>query len=255
MMNWNNNRTLLILGGSAILAVGMIASSFALSRFMVRIRQQEENTITTRGLAERKITSDIGALECTVGASGKTQEEGFKKLSRSYTLLKFVLKKAGFKDGELEEGAPDCATVTKPVRTRDSNNRETFTEEFSHFRYTRTLRIVSRQVDLVHGQSMELANLVLSGVEITVGEPAYYVSDLEQYKLELVAEATDAAMKRARITAEKCDSKVGRLITARNGIIQITRPASSDISDSGYYDTTSREKIMKVVVSATFEAE
>ncbi len=255
MMNCNNNRTLLILGCGSILAVGMIVSSFALSRFMVRIRQQEENTITTKGLAERKIVSDLGALDCTVAASGQTQEEGFKKLTRSYTILTFVLKKAGFKDSELEESAPDCTPVYKTVRTRDASNRETSTEVFSHYRYTRTLRIVSRQVDLIHSQSMELANLVLSGVEITVGEPAYYVSDLEQYKLQLVAEATDAAMKRAQVTAEKCNSKVGRLITARNGIIQITRPASSDMSDSGYYDTTSREKIMKVVVSATFEAE
>lgn len=257
-MTMNNGylRTLTILGCGMVLAVGMVVSSFALSRFMIRIRQQQENTISVKGLAERKLLADIGAFECTVGASGETQKEAFEKLNRSYSLLRFALKNAGFKDGELEESAPNCVRVTKSVRVRDlATNRETASEEFSHYRYTRTVRVISPQVDLVHGQSMELPGLVMSGIEIEVGQPAFYVSDLEKYKLELIAEATDSAMQRAQMTAEKCKSRLGRLITARNGIIQITRPASSDISDEGYYDTASREKVMKIVVSATFEAK
>lgn len=254
-MNSGTNRALAVFGCGAILAIGMVASSLALSRFMIRIRTQEENTITTKGLAERKVLSDVGAVECTVGASGQTQEEGYQKLNKSYIILRTALLKAGFQENELEENAPSYARVTKTVRTRDANNRETITEEFSHYRFSRSIRILSRQIDLVHRQSMELTGLVMDGVEIEISQPEFYVSDLEKYKLELIAQATESAMKRAQTTAEKCNSRVGRLITARNGIIQVTRPASSDMSDSGFYDTTSREKIMKIVVSATFEAE
>ncbi len=255
MTGGNFNRSIAIFGCGIILALAMVASSFALSRFMIRIRQQEENTISAKGLAERKIMSDVGTFGCVISTTGKTQEEAFKALERNYTILKFALQKAGFEAGELEENAPVWEKVYKAIQTRDAAGRETTTQEFSHFRYTRSLRVVSTQIDLVHQQSMELAKLVLSGIDIDVNQPAFYITDLEKYKLELIAEATDSAMQRARITAEKCNSRLGRLITARNGVIQITRPASSDMSDYGYYDTSSREKVMKIVVSATFEAD
>lgn len=253
-MNANVNRILGIGVVGLVLAGGMVGSALALSRFMIRIQQQQENTISAKGLAERRIQSDIGGFDCRVAVSATTLEEGYKKLTKDYFRLKSRLLKAGFPEDDIHESPLTYHPVYKTIRTRDAGTREQITEEFSHYRFTRALRVVSGRVDLVHRQSMELPSLILEGVELDLDSPQYYVSDLEKYKLALIAEATDSAMQRARTTAEKCQSRVGRLITARNGVIQVTRVASSEMSDSGYYDTSSREKVMKVVVSATFEA-
>ena len=253
-MHLKTNISFAVIVCGVVLAVGLIGSSWALSRFMIRIQNQEENTITVKGLAEMTIISDLASFECTVTISAPTLEEGYKKLEHDYNIMKNHLITAGFKPHELEESALSYRSVYTSVRTVDELNRTNYTDVFSHYLFERNIRIVSKDVDLVYFESMALSALMLDGIRIGISVPEYYIVDLEQYKLELIRNATRSAMERAVATAEELDSLVGRLMTARNGIIQITRPASSEISDSGYYDKESRTKIMKIVITATFEA-
>jgi hypothetical protein len=46
---------------------------------------------------------------------------------------------------------------------------------------------------------------------------------------------------------------LGRLVSARQGIIQITKKNSSDMTDWGVYDTETIDKVVKLVVSLEYE--
>lgn len=245
-MNKTVNRTLTILGCGTILAGGMVGSALVLQKFMIKV--QQENTISVKGLAEKTVESDLGGMNCQVWVAAADLEEGYRKITAAYGKMRLRLTSAGFFDPEIEDGAIAYERVNKIVDGKE-------TQEFSHYRFYRALRVVSKQVDLIERQSKELSTLLGEGIEVRVDQVEYFVSDLEKYKLELITAATRSAMKRAEATAAEFGGSVGRLITARNGVIQITRPASSDMSDYGSYDTSSRTKVIKVVISATFEAQ
>jgi hypothetical protein len=53
--------------------------------------------------------------------------------------------------------------------------------------------------------------------------------------------------------AKNAGSKIGRLRGARMGVFQVTPAGSTEVSDYGVNDTSSLEKDITAVVSATFE--
>ena len=73
--------------------------------------------------------------------------------------------------------------------------------------------------------------------------------------MELLAEATKNATARANVLAENSKGTVGVLISASQGIFQITAPASSDISSYGEYDKSTIMKEVKAVVTLEFRVE
>ena len=106
---------------------------------------------------------------------------------------------------------------------------------------------------ILENASVQLYSLTAAGININISSVEYFISNPEQYKLELIDSATQAAYQRAKVMAEKCGSKLGNLTNARQGVIQITRPASNDTSDYGTYDTRTINKVMRVVVTLDFE--
>jgi hypothetical protein len=75
---------------------------------------------------------------------------------------------------------------------------------------------------------------------------------LDDLKLNLIAQATKNAKDRAGTMAKVTGNQVGSLLTASSGVFQITAPNSTDVSDYGQYDTSTREKKVTSVVNVTF---
>ena len=110
----------------------------------------------------------------------------------------------------------------------------------------------TKDVQVVEKNVLKIYELAAQRLDVFVGKPEYYISNPEQYKLELVDQASASAAERARIAAAQSGSAIGSLITARQGVIQITRQASNDTSDYGVYDTTSVNKIIRLVMTMEF---
>ena len=101
-------------------------------------------------------------------------------------------------------------------------------------------------------QLSKLYELTKDGIAISVTPVEYFISNPEQYKLELVDQASAAAAERARTAARQSGSRLGPLMTARQGVIQITSPASNETSDYGVYNTSSINKVMRLVMTLEF---
>ena len=160
----------------------------------------------------------------------------------------------GIKPEWVENDSVDYNRVTKTVTVKEKD-KTVSKEEFSHYSFVRSCRIRTKEVKVLEKASVRLYELTKDGVDISVSSVEYFISNPEQYKLELVDAATQSAYKRANVVAQTCGSKLGRLLTARQGVIQITRPASDDTSDYGTYDTRTINKVMRLVVTLDFALE
>ena len=140
----------------------------------------------------------------------------------------------------------------RTVKTIEKN-RETSTQIFDHFLFRYSLRVRTGDARLVEKNLLKIYELSGRKMDISVSAPEYYISNPEQYKLELVDQASSAAAERARTAASRSGSKLGALMSARQGVIQITAPASNDTSDYGVYNTSSLQKVIRLVMTMEFE--
>ncbi len=89
----------------------------------------------------------------------------------------------------------------------------------------------------------------------SVEGPSFFVNKLEVVKVDLVRKATGNGKTRAIEMAKSAGDKLGRLVSARQGIVQITKMNSSETSDWGMYDTQTIDKVAKLAVTLEFEIE
>ena len=232
--------------------VGMILSAFMLSRFMLKIQHSTEKSITVKGVAEKEITSDVASFRASISFKAPNRADGHLALAKLSEVLKQKLDELGFTENMREDESISCIEMTRTVTVRE-NGRETTKTLFDHYLLTYSVRIRTNDVKLVAKNALKVYELAARKLNVEVTSPEYFISNPEQYKLVLVDQASASAAERARIAAAQSGSKLGPLMKARQGVIQITRPASSDSSDDGIYDTSSPTKVIRLVMTLEFE--
>ncbi|MFN9518347.1 MAG: SIMPL domain-containing protein, partial [Bacteroidota bacterium] len=103
--------------------------------------------------------------------------------------------------------------------------------------------------------AMQLTELIASGINLQMETPEYYYSKLSDVKINIQAEAARDAQNRAERIASATGQKLGKLRSARMGVIQITPKNSNVVSDYGINDVTSVQKEITAVVHASFEID
>ena len=95
----------------------------------------------------------------------------------------------------------------------------------------------------------------ISGNAITICSPEFLYTKIEDLKLDLLAKATQNAKARAQTLATAGGAKLGNIMSATQGVFQITTPLSTETASYGMYDTSTVEKDVRCVVNAQFEIE
>ena len=231
--------------------IGMTISAYMLSRFMLNVQRTTEKSITVKGVAEKEITSDLASFGCSISVTSPDKAEAYNKLTNATNILNKKLDLLGFTEDMRFDKNITCSKQYYNSKTT-VNGRTTEKEVFAHCLVTYSLTIRTKNVELVDKNILKLHTLAQNSVDISVGTPEYFISNPEQYKLELVNQASASAAERAKVAAGQSGSRVGTLLTARQGVIQITAPASSDTSDYGTYNTSSYKKVIRMVMTMTF---
>ena len=249
--------SLIVAGGSIVIAGGIIGSSAMLSRSSVSLKTKTvstmatEKTITVKGVAEKQIVSDLGAREVEIFCNAKEIPAGYAQINEQNKLFLKKLTAIGIDESKVEDVQITYFPVYKNIE--ETKEKKTVTrQEFQHYRFRRGCRIVTSDVKALAKASVELYDLIAAGVEISISKPQYFISDPEQYKMQLIDSATASAYQRANTLAVKSGAELGPLLVARQGVIQITRTASNDTSDYGMYDTSSINKVMRLVVTLEY---
>lgn len=238
------NNSMKVSIAAVIMALGMIFSSMVLSKFFVRIKH--EQAIKVKGYSERDVTSDIGKFSCNVSARGFNLNEAYRKLHENKNAVLEYLKQKGFTEPEEAVGTIDISKVNK----RD--NKGNLMNQIEFYDVSQSIWVASNKVALIKEAATGVTELIQKGIEVSSSSPEFYVSDLKETKIQLLADATKDAHRRAVTLAQNSGGRVGDLISADQGVFQITRKNSTDTSSWGVYDTTTIDKTAKIVVTLEY---
>ena len=123
-------------------------------------------------------------------------------------------------------------------------------------RYTANLQISvsTDKVDILDNVSGQVNQLIDKGVSLTgdrwLTRPRYFFTNINDIKPELLAEATQAALKSAKEFAANSGEKVGGIRRANQGIISLI--PSNRVNDSEEFFLN---KIARVVTSIDYYIE
>lgn len=235
------------LGLGIALAGGLVYSSFVVTRSVERLR----STVEVKGYAEHKMKAESATWTINVKAHHAELGGAFVALEESKNEVLAFLKNAGIK--EIDFGSVYKTSLYKD--TRDQRNVDE--DELSHvasYEVSLPIMVTTTDVEKIKELSVKISELGARGVDIEPRPPAYFLSreKFEKVKVELLAEATKSAKERADQFALNSDIKIGRLMTARQGVFQVTTENTRDVQDYGIYDTSTIDKVVKIVVTLAY---
>jgi hypothetical protein len=210
------------------------------------IRAARRN-VTVKGFAEKPIQSDYAIWSMNLVARSAQMAAAYSQIEENLAKVQDYLKQQGVKDEELS-----LSSVSIQARYK-MNMSGMPTNEIELFELNQTVTVKSSDVHLVGKISKGITFLIRDGVELQSWEPAFHYTKLNDLKIEMLGGAAEDAKLRAKEIADKSGAKLGRLLTAQQGVFQITPVYSSEISGEGWFDTSSIEKTIRAVVTVSFE--
>ena len=201
------------------------------------------DTITITGSARKPIHSDLVQWHLEVRGEGTTQgAAAFEAQSGGISLVAF-LRKAGIPRDAIEHEVVQSDVITTRVDKKHTRTTYVVSQGYG---------VSSRQIDVVEGAATRLETLLEQGIAVSAEPLAYISTNLQAAKLDALAAATAEARHRAEILVKGLGGKLGQMRASSLGVYQITPRNSTEISDYGVNDTSSRLKDVTAVVSATF---
>jgi hypothetical protein len=225
---------------SLALAAVWVAHMFAGT---IHEARHARDTMTITGSARMPITSNLVRWSLTVGADARTPQAAAHTMRRDLETVEAFLRGGGIPAKEMAESVVQSETIV----TRISKKKTRTT-----YRVSQGLDVSTRKIDVAEGVSVRLAELIERGIDVSA-EPLEYIStDLAKAKLDALQAATEDARQRADILVRGLGGHLGTMRSSSLGVYQITPRDSTDVSDYGINDTSSRDKDVTAVVSATF---
>ena len=233
---------------SLALPVAIIIATLIGGWFFVKGKRGDQ-TITVTGSAKRKITSDSVVWRAGVSYQAPALADAYRSLSEAVPKVKAYLVSKGIQENQITVSS----ISSQSLHGRNSDGSES--SEISGYSLRQELEIRSNEVEKISKIAREATELINQGILIESMAPEYTFTQLGGLKIEMLAEAAKDAKTRADKIAESTGSSIGSIRSARMGVLQITPPGSTDVSDSGMYDTTSIDKEITAVVNIGFAVD
>ena len=194
----------------------LLLSSFVISKGMGRIIK-ENRTVTVRGLAEREVAADTAVWKLSFSLGANTLPELQKKIISQTEIVTDFLKNYGLSDQDFSVQAPDITDTS--VELYIDKSRQTFV-----YVAKQSVLVRSGKVDAVKLASTKTVELVGSGISVNSdydSKVKYDFNGLNQIKPEMIALATQNAREAAEQFAHDSHSKVGKIVSATQGLFSI----------------------------------
>lgn len=241
------------LGAAIALAVGITVSivastALAARSFDKRIDQIEatDQEVSVKGSARARVRSDIATWRIDVTGEQPTLAEAFGTLEEGTQRLEAFLVDKGFDDAEVNRSA--ISTMTHYIRDKEGRA----TRDIDAYTLTRSFTVTTSDVAKVARAAGDVTELLRDNIRLTSGSPQYTYSGLPDVKVDIIAQASGDARARAEAIAREAGAQVSEVRTVRQGVMQVTRPDSTDVSSYGIYDTSTIDKDVSIVMTITF---
>jgi hypothetical protein len=244
------NKALIIVG---VLLVCFTFIACAMIIVKPNILFRKSSGITVKGYAVQRVVSDVARWTIVLSDSKlmleATDRNIFADIENKSKKLVANLEKLGFKKAEINVGAIGVNDIMR----KDKNGYDT--NEVYAKSVNVTVSVTTGNLKLLESVVNNIASFCDNSLNINVEQPLYFYSKIEDIKLDLLAKATENARERAMTLAKSGGAKLGNIISANQGIFQVTQPLSTDTASWGIYETGTIEKDVKCVVNAEFAIE
>jgi hypothetical protein len=245
-MNTEKNYQLFNIGTA--LAIGLVLSSIILGWSYTQKKSGDE-AVTVTGSAKKRIKSDLVIWSAGVSYQSAQLSDAYKQLSDNIPKIKKYLVEKGIADNQITVSAISSNTL----HGRDENGNEN--SEITGYALRQEIVVNSTDVERIALVAREATELINQGILLESSPPKYYFTQLGELKVTMLGEAAQDAKARAEQIAASTGSSIGKIRSARMGVMQITAADSTDVSDYGIYDTTTIEKDVTAVVNINFAVE
>lgn len=245
-----------LFGAAAVLALGIgasiVTSTVVVSRAIgdrPKAQAKAYQAVSVKGSARQRVVSDTGDWDIAVMGDGPSLQEAYTVLESSTARVQKFLTDAGFSPGEIVLTAIETDTHYK----RDPSGGQT--REVSSYSLKRMFTVTTPAVRRIESAAGEVTALLKDGVRVASAQPKYTYAKLADLKVQILGDAAKDARVRADEVVRSTGGRLGGVKGVQTGVLQITRPNSTDVSGYGQYDTTTIDKDITAVVTVTFGVE
>ena len=201
-MNKNTKIVIGIIAG-AILITGLIISVSA-QRF-----SNQGKYVEVKGLSERVVKADRAIWSINFEVKSNSSSDLFTEINQNISDIESFLKTSGFDDSEIS---------TAPV----SAYQDTY--QGSQYRYNArvSMSVYTDKVDLLRTASQNTLSLIEKGIVMNDNYINFEISDINDIKPEMLAEAIANARESAEQFADDSGTNVGDIARANQGVFSIS---------------------------------
>ena len=227
-----------LLIGLVALAVAILIGAFAVGSAVKAVKRSRD-TITVTGSAKQPITADLVTWHLSVGAAASDPAVASRVLRINGDKVRRFLDEAG-----LEAKEP-------PVATEETSEKQGGVR-VTVYPLTQEFDVTTREIDKAEAAAGKISALFEQGIAVSANPLQYVSTRLGKARIDALKDATADAKRRAETLVEGLGGHLGAARRADVGVFQITPRNSTDVSDYGINDTSSREKDVTAVVTVTF---
>lgn len=203
--------------------------------------------ITVTGSASKIVKSDNASLYLNLSTKQKNKKLAYSTIQKQIPTVITYLKSQGFEEKDIELKTTNGYNTYKTLPNGNSSN------EVAYYNLYQPITVKSTDVEKIKKLSINITSLMDKGIEIEANNPEFYYSKISDLKIELLHQATTDAKQRASAMLKATHNRTGKIQSVKMGVFQITSADSTDVSDSGIYDTSSVDKKVTAVANVVFK--
>ncbi len=226
------------------LAVGLVCSSLVVARAWLRI--SESQTVSVTGSARKAVQADLAVWR------GQFVTESGTLLAAQRALKADLAKVEAFLQGNGITNYAVAPISIQELRGRVRGDADPAEQKTTGYRLSQGVQVSSPEVARISLLDRDSSALVEQGVVFTTAPLEFIYTRAGEAKVEMLAEATKDARARAEQIAAHGGRSIHQLRAAKMGVFQITPLHSLQTHWEGVSDTTSLEKTITAVISASF---
>lgn len=233
-----------VVTAAGVLGAALVVGAVVFGLFFYQARTRTE-TIQVVGSASERFTSDVAKWRVTLA-----RRVGENGLSGGYAEIRADVER--FVERLAAAGIDRSAIAVQPVNAQPQwgpNGRD-------GYNLVQGLYVVTQDPDRLEALALNPGELLEGGVALEASQLEFYYSRISELKHALLSRATQDARARAiEIATGSGNGDLGRMVSARAGVFQITEPYSTEVAGMGMHATGTREKEISVTVHASFRAD
>lgn len=233
------NRDVPLAGISLALAFVIAAVLVMIGLFGLRPGSE---TIVSTGSARERVTADSAKINAdySIRIPASQIKSGYIKMSADKAKVLAYLTGQGASESDITFGS----VYASEVWNNNNGPRE--------FDIKQSVTVQSTDLAMIKSISDNSIKVIQQDVLFQPYAVEYYYSKLPDKRRELLGKAVTDARSRATEIAKSSGDRVGKLKSARAGVVQVLAPNSQNVDDYGTYDTSTIEKDIVVSANATF---